>query len=450
MKQDNKLKIVMITLVIILISLISFVGIYVKKQNRMENIVPDYLLGMDLKGSRVINLKVDDTTEEVIKDGEGNIIESATDDEITEKGYIKEAVPVNKEDDLTKDNFEKSKQIIEKRLKDLKVSNYLVKQDKDSGTIVVELAENTQTDNIVQYLNAVGKLEIVDSDTEEVLMNNDDLKEAKAIYNSSTSVVYVDIQFKKDSNQKLKEITEKYISTTDESGNTVQKKVTLKLDDQTILSTYFDEPIQNGKLQLSIGSSASTGTDLSDYIEQANEMATLLNDGKMPITYTIESNKYIQSSIQENSYQIAIISVIIVIALMLVYLIIKYKKDGILSAISYIGASALVLLIIRLTNVVLTIEGLIAILLILLINYIFTIIILNKTKNVDKNGSNKKAVNTAIIKCVFLIIPVYIISIVFCFISYLPINSFGMVMFWGITLDILYHIIITKSLLLKD
>ena len=54
----KKVKIITIVLAIILVSLISFVGIYIQTQNRMENKVKDYQLGSELEGRRVIELKV--------------------------------------------------------------------------------------------------------------------------------------------------------------------------------------------------------------------------------------------------------------------------------------------------------------------------------------------------------------------------------------------------------
>ena len=48
------------------------------------------------------------------------------------------------------------------------------------------------------------------------------------------------------------------------------------------------------------------------------------------------------------------------------------------------------------------------------------------------------------------VIPIAILSVVFCFIKWIPASSFGMVMFWGIALIIIYNLLITKNLLKKD
>ena len=45
------------------------------------------------------------------------------------------------------------------------------------------------------------------------------------------------------------------------------------------------------------------------------------------------------------------------------------------------------------------------------------------------------------------IIPICIAVITFCFMRWIPLSSFGMVMFWGITLIAIYNLIITGSLL---
>ena len=65
MKLDRGLKIALIILLIVLISIISFLGIYVKEQGRMVNTIANYKLGMDLEGGRVVTTTVSDETKTV-------------------------------------------------------------------------------------------------------------------------------------------------------------------------------------------------------------------------------------------------------------------------------------------------------------------------------------------------------------------------------------------------
>ena len=120
----------------------------------------------------------------------------------------------------------------------------------------------------------------------------------------------------------------------------------------------------------------------------------------------------------------------------LLIIIIKYKGKGILASLSYIGFIATFLLLIRYTNVILSIEGIIAIGLVGILNYIFV-------KRLLKNTDIKEVYKKSILE----ILPVIIFVITSCFMKWLPIISFGMVMFWGISLIAVYNILITNSLI---
>ena len=76
--------------------------------------------------------------------------------------------------------------------------------------------------------------------------------------------------------------------------------------------------------------------------------------------------------------------------------------------------------------------------------------LLKKIKNQSKKPT-KEEVNLAekeTFKEFFIkIVPICIAIIVFCFVQWTPISSFGMVMFWGIALIAIYNYIVTDSLL---
>ena len=71
---DNKLKITLSILVIILVCAISFGGIFIQDKGRVNSIIPEYSLGMDLEGSRKLGVIVDDTVNEVIYDKDGKVV----------------------------------------------------------------------------------------------------------------------------------------------------------------------------------------------------------------------------------------------------------------------------------------------------------------------------------------------------------------------------------------
>ena len=451
-KTMKTVKILTITCAVILISMISFVGIYQKDKNKMENKVKDYSYSMALNGARTIKLKINTETKEVIKDSNGNTIESATDEEIEKNGYKKETVPNNGEEVLTADNYKKSKEIIEKRLKEMEVEEYITSVNESTGEITIRIPEqNIKTDIIIGNLNTVGKFEIIDSDTKEVLLDNSNIKSSEVLYDTTTSgtSVYLQIEFTKEGKDKLKEISQTYIavnnttnSSSENSSDTAktEKKITMKIDDEEIMSTSFEEPITSGKIQLSVGSVTTDTTTLQNYIEQAQSVATTLDTGKLPIKYDLEKNQYILPNIKTQDLINVEIVVAVLAIIWIIILISKYKINGLLAGISYVGLVAVYMLIVRYTNVTISIEAIAGIIIVLILNYIFTKMLLNKINDLRKEKEEniiKKATIETYKKFYLRIIPICIMSIAFCFIKWIPISSFGMI----------YNAIITRYIL---
>ena len=104
MRNFKAMKKTLIILTIILLSMISFAGIYVKDKNQVKNIMPEYLLARDLKGYRRVELSVSNEVIETIKyDQEGNVIP----DEATEIAVHRvEEKKVNDKEILIEENYE--------------------------------------------------------------------------------------------------------------------------------------------------------------------------------------------------------------------------------------------------------------------------------------------------------------------------------------------------------
>ena len=127
MKAKKVLKVILVILFIILISLISFGGIFVQHTKFVENLVPDYQWGMDLTGSRVVGLAVSKEKNKVIYDKDGKVVSEEGKDTTTKEE------PVNPEDTLTQENYQKAKELFEKRLKEMNVANYTMRFDDTTG-----------------------------------------------------------------------------------------------------------------------------------------------------------------------------------------------------------------------------------------------------------------------------------------------------------------------------
>lgn len=443
--MNRGLKITFIILLIILLSIVSFVGLFVQNTKFMDNILPEYQLGMALDGYRNVSVQVSEDTETVYYDADGNEVAEEV------EGGTSEEVPVNSAEILTKDNFERTKKIIEDRFTDLGVSEYYIRLNEQDGTITVQLPENSLTDTYSQFVYTKGEFTIEDEDG-QVLLNNSNLERVQAAYTNTASgvSVYLNFEFNKDSIEKLREISTTYVESTDEEGNDTTKQVNINIDGNTLATTSFSEEITNGFLQLTLGTSTDNDT-ISSYLEQGSNLAILLDNGVLPIEYEVNQNRFIKSDITLDDFIIPAIIVAVILVLAFIFAIVKYKKLGLLAVISYIGYIAVLLLIVRFTNLVITLEGIGAVLALGVLNYVVLIYLLNKLSKAEQNIAEYKNVfNKSILTTIFALVPAMIIGIVLCFAMWLPAYSFGTIIFWGLLIMPIYNLLIIRTLFLSS
>lgn len=484
----KKVKILTIALAILLVTLIAFGGVYIQTQNRMENKVKDYEFGRELNSQRVVEIKIKEDSAESSSDNskENSSEEMKNTDSSEEKT----------ESELTEKDYENAKKIMEKRLQSLGAQDYTISLNKENGTVRVELPENDNVDMYIYYLYASQKITIKDTDSKDILLNDEMIKGAKYSYSNDSKgayQVYEEIELTKDGQAKLNELLNDYAllatdvteienakkasesestkteSTSEESTETTENTST---DEQNTESTktqstteetssnsettkktaklyvndttYDVSKIEKGKITVKIGSSSSNTTSVNNNISKAAEIAMLENAGKLPADYEVDTNRYEYSSItQKEIIYFALVMIAILVITLLVYCVI-YKKSGILASISFVGFASIFSLLIRYTNVAISIEGISAIIVVMIINLIINREILSKTKRMNLVNEAVKATY----KNVYLkLIPVGILTIVFCLSKWESLSSFGMIMFWGLVLTAIYNATITRTLL---
>lgn len=441
MKQNKIIKIFLMVLIIVLISIISFGGIYIENKGTMENLVPEYLLAKDLKGYRRVEIKLSDETKVVNLDENGKVIDSS--DTTTNVATTQEE-SVNKKEDLNIENYTKAKNVIEKRLINAKSNNYEIRQNTENGTMVVELEENDDTDRIVAVIGQQASFEMVDSETNEVLLTNADIMSSESGYTTTSAgapVIIININFNKEGTEKFKEITKKYTEskeiTSDSNGTESEenkaKEVVLKLDGQTLITTHFDKEITNGIMQLTMSvQNNATAEDIQKQLVEANSLSSVLDSGNLPLIYQVNQNKFIYSDINTNIIKIVTVVMIALVVIGTIYLAIKYKTKGVLAGISLIGYIAMLLLLVRYTNVEVSIGGLALMIFSVLLNYVFVNYMLKKENVME-----------TIKDFALILIPALIISIVFTLTNI----GIGAMLFWVIVITLLYNLVITKTII---
>ena len=436
--KKNTLKKITIVLLILLISLISFMGIYQKQLNRMVNILPEYKVGMDFGEIREVRLDVSNATETKYFDENGVEVDEPEEDS-EESNITSREVAVNPEEALNAENYAIVKDIMLKRLDTIGATEYHLRQD-ENGYFAIEFPENENTSLYIDTIATTGKFEIKDNETSEILLNNNNIKDATVVTypgETGTATVYLIINFNKEGKEKLEEISNVYVQTTDDEGNTTTKNVLITLDDETIMNTYFGQTMTTGQIQIPIGNATSSESALSTYIAQAQLIASVLKHGNLPITYEITYENILSSTIRQDAKQILTIIVGVVIIIAVAYMIVRYN-NGLLLGLSWIGFIACLLLVLRFTNSIISLNSIVATVIICVFDYIFLNAILHNKKG--------RAFKEIMVNYAMIGIPMYIIAVVFTFARMTTVSSFGIALFWGSILMMIYNLVITKNL----
>jgi len=468
---ERKLKITLCVLIVILISIIAFVGVYSKNIVSYESALPEYLLGSEFTGKRVTYFKVNTDTNQKIYDKDGNEVNEIPEG-ANEADYKKEDVKINADENLTTENYNKVKNIFEGRLKELGVSDYSVRVSEVTGEAVVELADDENTDKYIQYLLCKGDFSMKDSEDGTILMDKSNIKKASVVYgrNDIGQVeVYLNIKFNKEGAEKLTGISKNYLKqentiSSENSDNTLsenevnevsnnetkedsQKKVTITIEGSEFLTTYFAEEMNNGELTVSLGT-GSDNESVYKYATQAGVYAMLLNNEEMPIEYKIETSQNVAGNINSTALYVIIGIVLGISIIVMIYMIVKFKADGLLSSIAFIGGGAIFLLIIRYTRTIISLGSITAMLVLIVLDAYFMIQVLKKIK---EEASYEKVISLTYkeyLQRLELIIVFLIIAVVFTFMPEVSVFSIGMALFYGIISMIIANLVFMRTMLL--
>ena len=463
----KKIKLITKIVAIIIIILIGFVGIYLPWKNpiNMNNEIKDFSLGKDFTGYREIILTISDAN--IVLDSDKKVVgdtDSYDDSSIKSNNYTKSDEKVNSSDSLNIENYEKSKYIVEKRLNDMRVQEYNLSMDKETGKIYIQIPENSITDKVVSNINELGSVELKDSkDSSKVFLTSENLKEAKVMYGSSDTgtAVYLEMQFDNEGKKILKDLSEneyKKIADTEDSENEEeteteeekkeddkeekeeQKEVTVYMSGSEVTSTSFEEAVTDGKISLRMGQTTTDTASIQESVTSARMVATILNNGVMPLKYKVTENQYIESEIKTSTIRNILIVIGAIFVVLLVLMAIKYKKRGILAALCYIAFTSIYLILLRIFNVTIAMEGFVGGVIILALNYLINL------KLIKIEHNNKEYYNE-FLDIIMKLIPIFVLSIIFVFIPITALSSIGMVMFWGIILILTYNVAITKHII---
>lgn len=463
MKKNYTLKLVLAMLVVVLVSLVSFVGVY-----KGKNLLKGYALGKDFSQKKVATFVVvkeqeNEEKSEPSSDAESseqkaenneeskaeengensaegeNKEEAATDEKNAENSNENSSKKEEISEEQRKKNYVAAKNNITKRLAAMKSEDFDIRLDEENGTIAIEVPADIQSAYISQIF-AKGKVEIKNTNSNETIIDSNVFKDASArldtsLTNYAKPIVILDLKFTNEAKKKISEANTKY---TDSEGKEEAANFAVVIDHETLYSDAaetFVESAKKGELSLVMGQNDEKDELEEDY-QKALAITAIMKCGDIPVEYEIESMDYMSANFDLNRI---IVAAIIAVAILIISATIRFKLKGTLCAISLIGLIASILLVLRYTNVKITMFSILGIAIITGLNYFIILKTLETEKTFKEN----------FMYALKIAVPCIIMAIVFCASPFLQLASFGMSMFWGLVVMCLYNVLITRIFIRK-
>ena len=444
-KTTKKLEILLIALVLVLICAISFFGIQVRDLSTWKDKLPEFEFGKELSSMRILIFSVDDSTKEVedTTSSEDSTADASTEGESTSEDGKKE-VPVNPTEVLTRENYDKTKEIIETRLARGNITDTEVTVDYDTGELSVYVPFDG-ADNVADFVTEQGVLEIQDTSTKETVIASTDISSVTAFSRSSTQEdsegkydAGLTLKFTKEGLNKLAGVTKKYIDVIDAEGKSDPKTVDNVLNGETVYTTYFDPSGTYEELNIPLYS-AIDSDQFDKYYEAVKIQEANINTGSLPIVYKASESAYLGNNLNMKYIKIGVAVFAVIIAIISIGLVAKYKVKGLLGAISGVAYIATYLILVRYAKEALTVFSMLSIAVLSLTNYMLTVKLMRRN---PKQRSSGEILGEFVLK----IVPLIIVAVVFVFATNIELKSVGTVLFWGLLILLPYNIIFTNPI----
>lgn len=229
--------------------------------------------------------------------------------------------------EITDDDMDAAKAIIETRLVNQNITDYEVYTDSSSNQVIVRFpwaADESDFDAqaAVQELGETALLTFCrnEDQTDVILKGSEDIKKAYPSTNNGEYVVALEF---------TSQGTTKFAAATSELLN---QTISIWMDDQMISSPTVNSVITGG----------SAVIDGMESYEAAKELADKINAGSLPFALTVDDSKLqvISPSLGSNALDVMLIAGAVAFGIICLLMIIRYRVNGVVASIALLGQLA--------------------------------------------------------------------------------------------------------------
>lgn len=334
------------------------------------------------------------------------------------------------DEDVTKEDLEKTRQLIDLRVNKLGVAETSVTVEGDRR-VRVEIPGEYDSKDLVDSLSKTGNLTFKDEDGNEVLSGSD-VEEAGTMLDSTSNAPVVTLKLTDEGKKKFAEATE----------NNLNKKIYIYMDDEEISAPTVDSVITGGNAIIK-GSSS---------IDEAKNLAGLINAGALPVTVKAIQIENVGAQLGAEALPNAVKAGLIGIAIIFLFMILYYRIPGVIACIALTLYVCLTLLVFVEADVALTLPGIAAFLLTVGMAVDANVLIFERVREELKNGmSVKSAVEKGFSNALSSIVDSNITTIIAALVLYFmgtgSVKGFAVTLMIGIAVSMFTAIVVTKTLM---
>lgn len=334
------------------------------------------------------------------------------------------------DENVTKDDLEKTKQLIALRVNKLGVAETSVTVEGDRR-IRVEIPGKYDSKDLVDSLSKTGNLTFKDASGNEVL-NGSDVAEASVVINSSNNTPVVSLKLTDEGATKFAEATKANLN----------KKISIYMDDKVISSPTVNSVITDGNAII----------EGSGNLDETKNLSGLINAGALPVTVKAIQIENVGAQLGAEALPNAIKAGLIGIGIIFVFMILYYRIPGVIASIALTLYVCLALLVFVEADVALTLPGIAAFLLTVGMAVDANVLIFERVREELNNGMSVKAAvdkgfSNALSSIVDSNVTTIIAALVLYFMGTGSVKGFAVTLMIGIAVSMFTAVVVTKTLM---
>ena len=225
------------------------------------------------------------------------------------------------------------------------------------------------------------------------------------------------------------------------TGGNIGRRVAIVLDKKVHMAPVIRSKISDG------------GTMIEGFanLDEAKDIAIVLRAGALPAPVNIIEERVVGPSLGADSVAKGTQSVLIGLALVMVFMIVYYRLFGIIANFALIWNIILLLAVLAMLDATLTLPGIAAIILTVGMSIDANVIIFERIREEQRKGKTPRAaIDAGYDRALTTIIDANVTTLVAALVLYQfgtgPIRGFATVLFWGIVISMFTAIFVTRTI----